>query len=92
MRLGIVLPGRRNSMRTAFLIAGGVLVLMSGVAVANDFSLRCDTRPSKVCARWAPGGPGTFAGKCIQWKWVHAQCVRKGRETWRGPEVRTKKR
>ncbi len=22
----------------------------------------------KVCSRWAPGVPGTFAGRCVGWK------------------------
>jgi len=80
----------KNSMRTTCLIAGMVFVSMSGAAIANAFLPRCDTNPSKVCAKWAPGAPGAIAGKCIQWKWVHAQCVNKGRESWRGP-VRTRK-
>lgn len=73
-------------MRMTFVIVGAVFVSMSGVAVANDLSPRCDTRPSKVCAKWAPGSPGTLTGKCIAWKWVRAQCVNSGRESWRWPK------
>lgn len=80
MRFVTVLSGLRKSTWTALLTAGGLFVSMSGVAVANDLPLRCVTKPSKICAKWAPGAPGTIAGRCIQWKWVHAQCIRSGRQ------------
>jgi len=82
--------GWRHAMRAAALVAGGALISISG-AVANDFPLRCDTKPSKVCARWAPGAPGTFAGECVQWKWVRAQCASMGRESWQPSETKLKK-
>lgn len=85
------LSGWRDFVRSTFLTAGAAVILMSGTAVANDLPSGCSTRPSKVCTKWAPGASETFAGKCIQWKWVRAQCVSKGRESWRRPERKDKK-
>jgi len=49
-----------------------VVPFFAGQAHANDFPDRgwCGTK--RVCVKWAPGAPGTFAGRCVKYQFKHS--------------------